>query len=122
MNRNFILTLLTLAALTILASCTDSTTAEDNYINIKITQPAADQVVTDSVLRVLTEVKSNCGCSASVSFTLDSTFVSSDFVPQYSCDLDLRQIPAGRHVIHAHAVVVNKAEGRDSVSFIVSHK
>ncbi len=107
---------LTLLLLCSLASCSDETTQQPNYVTVSITQPTDGQVLTDSLVRVLTTMKSNCGCSAKVDFYVDSVLHDADYVPEYSCDITLREYPPGPHRIIAHAVVFGKAEDRDTIT------
>ncbi len=99
----------------LVTSCTDSATSEGNYVRVRITQPVTGAVVTDSLVRVLTDVVSNCGCSAVVDFYLDGEKMHFDALPQYSWDWHTSTTPEGVHVIVAHAIVYGKAEGRDSI-------
>jgi hypothetical protein len=97
-----------------LGSACDDSTSPDTVISIRITQPTDSQVVRDSVLRILTEVSTNCGCQAYVEFHLDGVHQYSDYLPFFSYDWDVSEL-SGLHVIKTRVVVPDRGEAWDSV-------
>ena len=106
------------AALCCIAGCSEDSSTEAPYVRVTITQPADSAVLRDSVVRVLTTLEKNCGCSAYVQFWVDGTLREADFVPEYSYDWDVHDLH-GEHVLMARGVVEGKAEGRDSIRVII---
>jgi hypothetical protein len=107
-------TLLAALALCAAAGCSEDSSTEAPYVHVTITQPADSAVLRDSVVRVLTTLEKNCGCSAYVQFWVDGRLREADFVPDYSYDWDVHDL-RGEHVLMARGVVEGKAEGRDSI-------
>ncbi|MBN1447405.1 MAG: hypothetical protein JXA28_05695 [Bacteroidetes bacterium] len=110
--------LLATAILVFLSAC-DEATSPDTQISVHITQPQDSQVVRDTVLRILTEISTNCGCQAHVEFHIDGKHQYSDYLPFYSYDWDIRGI-TGTHVIATRVVVTNRGDAWDSVRVFVN--
>ncbi len=99
-------------------ACEDSA-SPDTAISVRITQPADSQIVSDSVLRILTEISKGCGCQAHVEFHIDGVHQYSDYLPYYSYDWDIRNV-TGLHVIKTRVVVSNRGDAWDSVRVFVN--
>lgn len=115
LRRNFrsgilVVTLL----LSLLVYACDDSTSPQTAISVHITQPTDSSVIQDSVLRIMAEVSTNCGCQAYVEFHIDGVHQYSDYLPFFSYDwniVDLR----GTHVIKTRVVVPNQGYAWDSV-------
>jgi hypothetical protein len=75
--------------------------------------------VRDSVLRILADVTSNCGCQAYVEFHVDGVHQYSDYLPFFSFDWNIRQVH-GWHVIATRVVVANRGDAWDSVRVLIN--
>ena len=104
-----------------LAGCSDDSTSntEPPYVRVKILQPDNGQVVRDTLLRVITSLDKNCGCTARVEFFVDGNFITSDYTPAYYFDWNIRDVK-GSHIIRARGIVEGQAEGSDSVSVTIN--
>ena len=97
-----------------LFSCKDTTNQNNTPISIKITQPVENQVVSDSLLRIMTEVATSCSCRTHVEFYVNNVLKYSDFLPYYAYDWNIKGI-TGKYVIAARVVVDGEADTWDSV-------
>jgi len=100
-----------------IAACDDAA-SPDIPPSITITQPADSQVVRGSVLRILTETSSQCGCNAHVEFWIDGVHQYSHYQPFYYYDWDIRGL-TGEHVVRATLVVKERGEASDSVRVFI---
>lgn len=99
------------------AGCDDAASPEEP-LRITITQPADSQVVSGSVLRILTETSSSCGCSAHVEFYVDGVHMYSHYQPFYYYDWNIAGL-TGEHLILAKLVVTDRGEVSDSVRVFI---
>ena len=106
-------TMLLASIVWMLPACDDSA-SPDTEISIRITQPTDSSTVRDSVLRILTEVSSNCGCQAHVEYYIDGAHEYSDYLPFFSYDWDIRN-RSGWYTIAARVVVNNRGDAWDSL-------
>ncbi|MFZ1729257.1 MAG: Ig-like domain-containing protein [Bacteroidota bacterium] len=98
-------------------SCDDAA-APDVPISLTITQPSDSQVVSGTVLRILTETSSQCGCNSHVEFFIDGVHVYSHYQPFYYYDWNITGL-SGEHVIRARLVVTDDGEANDSVRVFI---
>jgi len=111
--------MLSFAMISVMQACDDGASPDDP-IRISITQPEDGAVLRDSVVRILTEVESHCGCWAHVEFRIDGVHEYSSFIPQYYYDW----IPGdryGEHTIEARLIVQQRGEVSDSVRITILH-
>ena len=106
-------TFVTIIFLSQFFGCSDSS-SPDTKTWISITQPADGAVISDSVVRIITEISTDCGCQAHVEFYIDGSHVSSDFLPVYSFDWDVRGL-SGEFDISARVVVNSSNDAWDSI-------
>jgi hypothetical protein len=106
-----------LVVATCISSC-DSGTAPPMEISIRITQPADSQVVSGSVLRILTETSSQCGCNSHVEFYIDDVHTYSDYQPFYYFDWDIRGL-GGEYRIIARLVAKGYGDDSDTVRVFI---
>lgn len=85
---------------------------------ISITQPADSAVLHGTVVRILTETSSQCGCDARVEFFIDGVHVYSHYQPFYYFDWDIRGLE-GEHVIRTRFVVRETQEANDSIRVFI---
>jgi hypothetical protein len=104
---------LTFIVALLFSACSD-TTNQNNPISIKITQPVEHQIVSDSLLRIMTEVASSCSCRTHVEFYVNHELKYSDFLPYYAYDWNIKGL-SGAYVISARVVVDGEADEWDSV-------
>jgi hypothetical protein len=97
----------------------DDAASPPTEISVRITQPVDSSTVRDTVLRVLTEVSSNCGCQAYVEFHIDGVHQYSDYLPFYHFDWNIRDL-SGWHSIATRVVVANRGEAWDSVRVLLN--
>lgn len=97
----------------------DDAASPPTEISVRITQPVDSSTVRDTVLRVLTEVSSNCGCQAYVEFHVDGVHQYSDYLPFYHFDWNIRDL-AGWHTIATRVVVANRGDAWDSVRVLLN--
>ncbi|MDT8323859.1 MAG: hypothetical protein RRA94_07110 [Bacteroidota bacterium] len=117
--HNRLLPLLLLAALLITSTACDDAASPPTAISVRITQPTDSSTVRDTVLRILTEVSSNCGCQAHVEFHLDGVHHYSDYLPFYHFDWDIRNL-SGWHTIVTRVVVANRGDAWDTVRVLLN--
>ncbi|MBE0645108.1 MAG: hypothetical protein IH600_13575 [Bacteroidetes bacterium] len=101
----------------VLFACEDSNTPEEP-ISIEITQPADSQIVSGTVLRILTETSSQCGCNAHVEFYIDGVHLYSHYQPFYYYDWNITG-QSGEHLICAKLVVKDHGDVSDSVRVFI---
>lgn len=117
LRRSLPLLLYLLAALCI--ACDDAVTP-DEPPRISITQPADSALVTDSIVRITTEVMVKCGCNSHVEFRIDGEHVYSDYFPYFSFDWNTTDYEKGWHSIATRLVVRDVGEAWDSIAVFVS--
>lgn len=88
-------------------------------ISVRITQPQDSQTVQDTVLRIIAEASSSCGCQAYVEFRIDGVHQYSDYLPFFSFDWDIRNV-SGWHQIATRVVVPNRGDAWDSVRVLIN--
>ncbi len=113
--------LFSVLAVLLICCCTvacDDAASPEEPIRITITQPADSQVVSGSVLRILTETSSSCGCSAHVEFYVDGVHMYSHYQPFYYYDWSITGL-SGEHLILAKLVVTDRGEASDSVRVFI---
>ncbi|MBR9976951.1 MAG: hypothetical protein KFH87_02580 [Bacteroidetes bacterium] len=86
-----------------LHSACDSGTAPIVPPSLRITQPVDSQVVNASVLRILTETSSQCGCDSYVEFYINGVHTYTDYLPFFYFDWDIRGL-SGEYLISARLV------------------
>lgn len=101
-----------------LFSACDSGTAPIVPISLRITQPVDSQVVSSSVLRILTETSSQCGCDSYVEFYINGVHMYSDYQPFFYFDWDIRGV-SGEHLISARLVVEDSGEAADTIRVFI---
>ncbi|MCZ7555905.1 MAG: Ig-like domain-containing protein [Bacteroidia bacterium] len=116
--RRVLAPILFLLAVLIIA-CDDAVTP-DEPPRISITQPADSALVTDSVVRITTEVMVKCGCNSHVEFRIDGEHVYSDYFPFFSFDWNTLGYEKGWHSIATRLVVRDVGEAWDSIAVFVS--
>ncbi len=99
------------------SACDDAASPEEP-ISIRITQPADSQVVSGTVLRILTETSSQCGCNSHVEFYVDGVHMYSHYQPFYYYDWNISAL-TGEHVVRATLVVTDHGEASDSVRVFI---
>ena len=104
-------------SLVIINAC-DSGSEPEQPISISITQPSDSQVVTGSVVRILTETSSQCGCNSHVEFFVDGVHMYSHYQPFYYYDWNIEGL-SGEHVIRARLVVADNGESNDSIRVFI---
>ena len=114
----FLLSLGTLLATAAIFTACDDATAPDTEIGITITQPTDSSAIRDTVVRIMADVTSNCGCEAYVEFHIDGVHQYSDYLPFFSFDWNIRQVQ-GWHVIATRVVVKNRGDAWDSVRVLI---
>ncbi|PLX22652.1 MAG: hypothetical protein C0600_16300 [Ignavibacteria bacterium] len=107
------------ALISLMCSACDESTAPPTEISVSITQPTDSSVIRDSVLRILTEVSTNCGCQAYVEFHIDDVHQYSDYLPYFSYDWDIRSMQ-GMHTIKTRVVVPNRGDAWDSIRIFLN--
>jgi hypothetical protein len=101
-------------ALMLLSACDDSV-APYPPITIRIIQPADSAIVSEPVLRILTEVAVHCGCNTHVEFYVNDVHVYSDYLPFYYFDWNTEGYDSGEHRIAARLFVKDVGEEWDSI-------
>ncbi len=116
----FILSTLLVIVLALFTSTgCDDTTSPPTEISVRITQPTDSSTIRDTVLRILTEISSNCGCQAYVEFHIDGVHQYSDYLPFYHYDWNIRDLE-GWHTIATRVVVTNRGDAWDSVRVLLT--
>lgn len=85
---------------------------------IRITQPADSAILHDTVVRIMTETSSQCGCNARVEFYIDGVHTYSHYQPFYYFDWNIRGLE-GEHVIRTRFVVRDTEEANDSIRVFI---
>lgn len=85
---------------------------------IRITQPADSALLQGTVVRIMTETSSQCGCDARVEFYIDGVHVYSHYQPFYFFDWDIRGLE-GEHVVRTRFVVRETEEANDSIRVFI---
>jgi hypothetical protein len=86
--------------------------------SIRITQPADSAVLRGSVVRILTETSSQCGCNAHVEFFINGVHTYSHYQPFYYFDWDIRGL-RGEQLIRARLVIRDGGEANDSIRVFI---
>ncbi len=116
---NRFLTIVFLAFSLFVINACDSGSEPEQPISISITQPSDSQVVSGSVVRILTETSSQCGCNSHVEFFVDGVHMYSHYQPFYYYDWNIDGL-SGEHVIRARLVVANDNESNDSIRVFIT--
>lgn len=85
---------------------------------IRITQPADSAILRGTVVRIMTETSSQCGCNARVEFYIDGVHVYSHYQPFYYFDWNILGLE-GEHVIRTRFVVRDTEEANDSIRVFI---
>ncbi|MCB2204333.1 hypothetical protein KQI65_06245 [bacterium] len=117
--HQFIPFVLSLSILAGALSACEEPSSPDTVISVRITQPTDSTVIRDTVLRILTETSSSCGCQAYVEFHVDGNHRYSDYLPFFSYDLDIRDMH-GWHVIATRVVVGTRGDAWDTVHVLLN--
>jgi len=98
----------------------DPSASDPPFVHVKITQPKNGDTLQTNLVRIMTDLEKNCGCSARVEYSIDGVLTLTDFTPAYSFDWYV-QDSTGTYTITARGVVEGKAEGLDSVIVTITH-
>lgn len=110
--------LLATGMILVTTACEDSA-SPPTEISIRITQPTDSSTIRDSVLRILADVSSGCGCQAHVEFYVDGVHQYSDYLPFYHFDWNTRD-RSGWYRIATRVVVPDRGEAWDSVRVLIN--